>query len=173
MPITNGTKKRAAVGHPVKALLLVSCPIADQNSVHGLAVVAGGDAIHLVRGPWSAQNRDVLTIVTEAHCFDTTMSSLEMVAQSEACFFAVAIPLGEDGHAAARVEMFSNGKDGRVHVLGLDCDEIDMPWHLNFARDEARALARWGEGAAAMTLLHIANTQEHMRPAPLAALGGA
>jgi hypothetical protein len=159
MSITNGKESRAVQGHPVKALIVVSIRESEIRSLQSVSMISGREAVHVIRGPWSAQNREVVTVVTEAQCLDTTFKSLERAAQEGAGFYAVAIPIGDRGFDSKHIECWSGGLDHQVHAVGIDCDDDALPWHLRVVRDEARALARWNRGWAATALLAVANSQ--------------
>jgi hypothetical protein len=136
MEITSGTRTSATPHHSVKALVVVSCNEYDHQSRSSVAIVTGGDAIHVSRGPWSAHRGDVVTIITHVHCMDTLLKSLEVASHNDARFYMVAI---QEGDGEGLLEAWSNGS-GQVYGVGVDCDH-ELPSSLWLCRDEARAIA--------------------------------
>jgi hypothetical protein len=123
----------------VKSLVIIAAQEYDHSSRSSVSMVAGADSIHIARGPWSAQMRDVVTIVTYAPDLDTVMRSLEVASSNGARFYLIAKPVGPGSIFYGHIEAWSRG-DGQVYGVGSDCDE-QLPSCLASSRDEARAIA--------------------------------
>lgn len=135
MSTSNG--KAAGSHRPgnVKSLVVIACNEYDHSSRSLVSIATGSEAIHVARGPWSAQTREVVTIVSGAYNLDALMRALELACDEGAVFYMVAIRAAGEGH----IEFWSNGH-GKVYSVGVDCDD-KPPGSLAACRDEARAIA--------------------------------
>lgn len=133
----------------VKSLVVVSCRESDVPSRSAISTICGRDAVHVSRGPWSAQNRQVVTLVTGAQNLDAMMRSLELAALEGTWFYAIVLTPGGD-----RIELWACG-DGQLYTVGVDCDH-ELPGYLWECRDEAVAIGTIEGGGIAVSLAMLA-----------------
>lgn len=132
---SNGKSARPDRPGNVKALVVVACNEHDHQSRSLVSIVTGRESIHVARGPWSAHSRDVVSIIANVGCMDTTLKSLEVASGNGARFYMVA----SHADGGGTLEAWSHA-DGQVYGVGVDCDD-DLPGSLAQCRDEARAIA--------------------------------
>jgi hypothetical protein len=132
---SNGKPERTYHAGSVKPLVVIASPEYDRTSRGLVSIVTGAESVHVARGPWSAQTREVVTIIGRVGCMDTTLKALEVASGNGARFYLVARVPGE----AEPIEAWSTG-NAQVFYVGVDCDD-ELPGSLAACRDEARAIA--------------------------------